>query len=279
MAGKAFRQTYYGRVIFPAKYHASEKGDAFLTFVLYVDGLHVTRDRKRESGRLNCSYTIKGNDDPVARILCRIFSKDEEDNKGLAGQQFKSVDVIVEGSFRTAPVFVNEQLVSGATFNHLDYCNVTITDKEIIKLYRQEFGGEEGSEDSSSASTSTVQQPTRAPKQTVTQPVQQQQQAAAQTTQTAQAAERVTYEVGSRVTHEGKEYEFVGGDPSNIMNWKLVTPAPSVPFAKAPVAAKPAATQTAQASGGQQSVKSLLDDSADVNQESPLFNSVKNLPV
>lgn len=132
--GKVLRVGVFGRVIAPATLVQAGKDSHYLNFSVLVDGLARDKeDRKnRKSGRINCSYLVKGNiaEDPVAVILHNVYNaKTQQGN--LGGHAYKSVEVLVEGnmSFTEAD--------RSAYYVALEYCNVTITDNNLVGLYRQ----------------------------------------------------------------------------------------------------------------------------------------------
>lgn len=200
---KAAKQSYLGRVIFPAKYIASSSGKPFITFTLYVDNHLVAADGNRGSARINCSYSISGEKDPVAMILCRIFNKEDPDAGGLAGEKYKSVEIWVEGNERLSEV----QDKPGAVYKSLDFCSVQITDKEMLKLYKAHTSGSQEKEATGAISKNT-QAPTQAPTQAAT--------------STTTKKKRKEYSVGEKVESNGKTYEFLGGDSKVLSNWKEV---------------------------------------------------------
>ena len=233
MQGRASKQTYLGRVIAPAKFHAGAK--PFISFTLFVDKLAVNKAKEKSSGKIGCSYSIMGDNDPVGLILCRIASKEDPSTGGLNGVSYKSVEVLVEGTERLTEVTDKEgNIIPNAYYKSLDYCSIQVADSDVLKLYKNHIGKgsstqqqEESPEqetanpnpftDTGAAPTQqrVVQQPTQAP--------------AAQRTVTAkpapvaqaQPAQQVKkeYKVGDRLVHSEVEYEFRGGNPADLKNW------------------------------------------------------------
>lgn len=253
MASRASKQTYVGKVIFPATYrNGVNNGKAFITFTLYVDGLAVNpATKKRESGKINCTYTIHDDKDPVPMILCNIFNPKEPESGGLNGQQYKTVMVWLEGSEKLTLVMNQDgSPVPGAVYKNLEYCAVQVLDPAVLALYRAATGqAVEGSEEVEMAAPITMpfQQPNLAPQfaqapqpQFVQPPMQVPTQTAVQqpapqlvttnlvrnTTRQAAPARR-QYQPGDRLADaSGQVLEFVGGDPTNVVNWRAVQAAP-----------------------------------------------------
>lgn len=215
---RAARQTYAGRVIYPAKYIESKK--PFLSFVLYVDNHLVVNNNERKSARISCNYTLPDNfeKDPVAVVLSRIFSKEEPDTGGLAGTQYKSVDVLVEGDERLVEV----EGKPGAVYKNLDYARVTIVDKHVLSLFRQEFNSNNSTEstEQETSSDSKVERPSTAPTAKAS--------TKAATTKTTSTQKTTTtkkepsYQVGDIVEHGGKQYKYVGGAVNAANSWQEV---------------------------------------------------------
>lgn len=265
MAGRASKQTYLGRVIYPAKYNAGKK--PWLSFILYVDNLALDPNKNKISGKITCSYSIVNENDPVARILCRIYNKDNP-GKGLAGTQFKSVDVLVEGNEKLTQVTDKDgNIVPYAWYKNLDFCTVQVVDKEVMKLYRAEFGNGTGRQDSQQESFEDNPYESPAPQVSPRQ-VQTEQPT---TAPSPKAKVRQQWQKGAVVVFEGKEYSFLGGDESLMENWapveQVVTKEPEVPFA-----------QSVQNSGTKNSLKTLLEEDG-VLEESPLFQATKGVAV
>jgi len=107
--------------------------------------------------------------DPVVCVLANIYNPQTQQGS-LAGQAYKSVEVIVEGS----PTFVKTGVEGGGVFVTLDYVQVAITDNNILNLYR--------------AATGQAKATPQLAAQQALQPVQQQAQAAAPQQMPRQAA-------------------------------------------------------------------------------------------
>lgn len=304
MAGRAAKQSYVGRVIYPAMYKQGVNGGkAFLTFTLYVDNLTINpATKKRESGKIGCTYTIYDDNDPVAMILCNIFKKDEPDRGGIGGNQYKSVMVWVEGSEKLTLV-VNQDgtPVPGAVYKNLEYCTVQIIDQQVMAFYRAAFGqqgSDDGEADMAPATTALpfqqatvaphvmqqaapfVQQPAMA----APTPVQPQfvQQAAPQPQQPQQmptnnlvrgqqrtTAQRRQYQPGDRLAdQQGRILEFVGGDPTNVANWSVVDQA--VQPAQVQAAAAPVQQPTQATTLRNTPIREMLDPNNSFAGEGPL---------
>lgn len=210
--GRALKQSYFGRVISPAKYFPNN-GKPFIAFSILVDNLAVDADKKRVSGKIQCSYAVVADNDPVPTILCRILNEDDPDVGGLAGQQYKSVEVLVQGDEKLTHVLDSEgEAIPNAYYKNLEYCMVQVTDNVILELYRRHIESEgELQEDDG------VQRPTRAPARNNFR----------KSTNKAAAARpkakpRPKYNVGDRLVHSGVEYEFMGGDENVLENWREV---------------------------------------------------------
>ncbi len=213
--GKSFRQTYFGRVIGPAKYWSGNK--PYLTFTLYIDGLLVDDEKNRVSGKIGCSYSVQGDSDPVAMILSRIYNKENPEKGGLNGETYKSVEVVVEGTERLSIVKDSDgNIIPGAVYKNLDYCSIQVTDNNILHLYKKHV--EDSQPDNS------VQRPTSAPKtktyQKKVEPVEEVETEEEEANEEEESEN--TYKVGDRETYKGVEYEFTGGDPADLKNWKKV---------------------------------------------------------
>ena len=235
MLGRASKQTYLGRVIAPAKFHAGTK--PFLSFTLFVDRLAVGKGKEKErtSGKIGCSYSLNGENDPVGLILCRIASKDDPAQGGLAGQAYKSVEVFVEGTERLTEVADKEgNTIPNAYYKSLDYCSLQVVDSDVLKLYKKHLEKDSPQEESVEQPTTNtnpftdntsaapqqnhVQQPTQAPvaqTRVVTQPA-------------AQQPKKTGYQVGDKIMHNGTEFEFRGGNSADLKNWYPVKQAPVV---------------------------------------------------
>lgn len=259
MLGHVSKQTYVGRVIFPAKYVAGVNGGKpFLSFTLYVDKLAMNKARERTSGRITCSYTITNDNDPVAHILCKIFNKEKPEDGGLHGQQYKSVNVLVEGAEKLTEITdPSGKVMSNAYYKNLDYCSVKILDDSLLQLLRQHLGQNTGPEVGVQVQVETSvgsnnpfsdQKQVTPPPPQVQQPTQVPAKAAAPKQQSAKPAPAPTAELGETIIHNGVKYEFTGGDRNNLKNWRPVEQ--SAP-ASAPAPANPfeAASQPAEASG------------------------------
>lgn len=212
---RAARQTYAGRVIFPAKYHEAKR--PFITFVLYVDG-HLVSGNERKSAKISCNYSLpeKAESDMVAVILSRVFSKDDPDNGGLAGEQYKSVDVLVEGEERLVEVEAGKT----AVYKNLDFCRVTIVDKHVRGLFNKEFNS--NGEDKDNEETETqVERPNTTPSAKSNGSVKAK---AATSTSKSQAPKTQTqgYQVGDIVQHGSKKYRYIGGAVNNTKSWEEV---------------------------------------------------------
>ena len=133
--GGASRQTFFGRVVSPAQIRQGQKG-AFLTFDLLVDNLVRTKEGGRESGRISCSYTIRGDNPAEDRnvvILANVFNS-ETGQGGLAGQTYKSVEAQIEGTLDLV------KAEGGGVWYNLNFVNIRITDNNILGLYRAQTG-------------------------------------------------------------------------------------------------------------------------------------------
>ena len=212
---RANKQTYIGKVIHPAKYN-NAGNKPFLTFSLYVDSHAFNPNKKeKESARISCSYTPFNENDPVGKILCRIATKENPD-VGLGGNTYKSVLVQVEGQEKLVQVFNAEGEATGAYYKNLEYCTVTVVDTKVLDFYYQEKKAQTDSEESSHegdiGAPAVAPGVVKAKPQTATRPV---------ATQAARTTQKV-YQVGDRIPHGGKMYEFTGGDSTNTANWKEV---------------------------------------------------------
>jgi hypothetical protein len=232
--GKASKQTYFGRVIFPAE-RKSANNKNFLSFYIFVDNLAREKGDdgswKQTSGRIQCSYTPRGNNpevDPVVAILTRVSSQKSPNQ--LAGLQYSSVEVLVEGTEKLVAVADK----NGAYYKSLEYVDVTITDNQIIAAFRTFKEGVTGQGQGQQTQQQPVQQ-AQQPAQTFApaqQPAQQQfapaqaappapQPAPQQPVQQAQPAQQTpaTYEKGAVVNIGSVPHQFVGTDPSNPAHW------------------------------------------------------------
>lgn len=199
---RASRQTYVGRVIFPAKLIETQR--PFLSFMLYIDNHLVGPNKERKSARISCNYTLPKNyeRDEVALVLSKVYSKEDPDSGGLAGKQYKSVDVLVEGDERLAEV----EGKPGAVYKNLDFCHVTIIDKTVKALYRQEYAKDsEGKSENIESEENHVERPTTTPVQTKTPKL-----------------PETKYKIGEIVSSHGKKYKFIGGTSSSAKSWELV---------------------------------------------------------
>lgn len=234
--GRASKQTYLGRVVYPAQFHEGvNNGKPFLTFTLFVDRLAVNKTKERVTGKINCSYSISGDQDPVAHILSRIFT--QESPQGLAGQTYKFVDVFVEGSEKLTELCGESGKPTGAYYKGLDYCTVQVVSPELVQLFKAHMGQDsqglvsgDSSEESVSAQparqANKVQQPTIAPLPKAAPPPPSPQEEASP-----------TYKVGDILAHNGVEYQFNGGDPGKMQNWTPVRIVTLQQAAPAPVPA------------------------------------------
>lgn len=136
--GVALRQAYLGRVIRPADIKEFDNGGMILNFELIVDGL-VRVGQKREQGRLYCSYSVKGDPlkDRAVVILANILNSQTGDGS-LAGQTYKSVDVLVEGIPELTPVKDGKGF-----YLNLKNTTISVVDDEVLALYRMQVEGME----------------------------------------------------------------------------------------------------------------------------------------
>ena len=138
--GRVSRVTVFGRVPFPATIVPAGQDGHFLNFSVLVDGLARSKQDKkqRQSGRINCSYFIKGNpaQDPNAVILNNIHNA-KTGQGNLGGHTYKSVEVIVEG------VMSLQEAENSAYYVSLEMCQATITDNNLLSLYKQLVGGQQ----------------------------------------------------------------------------------------------------------------------------------------
>jgi hypothetical protein len=223
--GKSFKQVYFGRVIAPAKYHAGN-GKPFISFTLLVDNLAIGPDKQRTSGRVQCSYSIVADNDPVPTILCRILNAEAPGVGGLAGVEYKSVEVLAQGDEKLTQVLdANGEPIPNAYYKNLEYCTIQVTDNNILDLYRSHVASAEDN-----PQMEAVQKPTRAPgrfqaktsgfiKSKAQDPS-----ASVRPASPVRKPVRPKYEVGDRLSHNGVLYEFQGGDPNNLDNWMEVAP-------------------------------------------------------
>lgn len=259
--GKAFKQSYFGRVIGPAKYWAGNK--PYLTFTLYVDGLLVDEDKNRTSGKIGCSYSIQGDSDPVALILSRIFNKDKPNEGGLAGKPYKTVEVVVEGSERLNVVKdADGNLIPGAVYKNLDYCTVQVTDNNVLQLFKKHQS--EGTEDEDDG----IQKPTTAPrskgsfKKKSPPPVtdlETFEEEEGEEEEEEAASEESSYKVGDTIVHSGVTYKFLGGSAADLSNWEKV----EKKVKKAKVNPFEAVPQKESKSSTEKSFKDMLDEGED----------------
>lgn len=259
-SGKTFRQLYFGRVISPAKYWGDGE-KPYITFDLYVDRLLVNANKERISGKIGCSYSVQGDNDPVALILCRVEDKENPETGGLAGESYKSVEVIVEGTERLTVVTNGEgEVVSRAVYKNLDYCSVQVTDNGVLDLFRKHTNAGNKRKDSE-------QRPTKAPVSTKTSKRQVQQEVVTKDEQQDEE-EPTTYKVGDRLINKGVEYEFIGGNSMDRDNWKPVKPK------KTKVKTSPfdddGETPTTHVKKAEQAFKDLLEND-DVEDEEPVI--------
>lgn len=249
---------YAGRVIFPATERKFQNGKSYLTFTVYVNGALKTKDRnnkKGESLRVSCSYIPFDEKDSVAIILSNIASKDHPGQGGLNGQEYKSVEVLVEGAPRFGQVMdQNGSEVKGAVYISLDNCKVRILDRAILDLYYGEFGGNKG--ESSSEEPASENVPTKAP---------------------TQSTQRSGYKTGDRVKDaQGVEFELTGTDFRNPNHWTPVSQLqPTQAQSEQPVLPSAVVNRgtTSKQSGG--SLMSVLGDA--VAQDEPSMSS--KLPI
>lgn len=280
MAGRAAKQSYLGRVIHPAKFHPGNNGNKpFLTFTVYVERLAVNKNKERVSGRIYCSYVVAGENDPVGHILCKVHNKENPTAGGLAGQQYKSVEVWVEGSEKLVEALdSNGQEVQGAYVKYLEYCTVQVTDKDVMRLYGAQFKSGETEEDSVATPqvapnpfNGQVEQPNVAPSSQPRKTAKQQATKAPASQATPLASTqpaRSVWRPGDRLVKDGLEYELVGEDFNKASNWKLLGPAgvPTPP------------SNTFNGFGSNTSIKSMLEEE-DVTEDSPFFGDSEKLPV
>lgn len=255
---RAAKQSYLGRVIGPARYHEGHGNSRpYLSFSLFVDRLAVKAEDKKEraSGRIYCSYSVQSENDPVATILCNIV--DSKTGAGnLNGHTYKSVEVWVEGNEKLTEVKAFDdkgQPLHGAYYKSLEFCTVQILDRSLIKLLRGEDvqGGSHTEAQANVAPSSTRASASAAPN-------------------------RKAYQAGDRIVNEGKTYEFLGGDQSNMSNWTLVEDQPQPVAQKAPAPSgqvkQPSNPFKAQ---GTSSIRSMLEDDND----GPTFGAGNRPPV
>jgi hypothetical protein len=281
MNGKASKQTYLGRVIWPAEFHEGRNGGkGFLTFDIMVDGVAVAQDKTKLSARIPCSYTVQSATDPVATVLCNIATKDDP-SANLAGYSYKTVDVVVEGSEKLTQVLVDGKPVSKAYYKALEYCQVTIADKQVLAAYYESIKEEASDE----APPSRSQAPTQAPverKSAAKQTAKPTPPPAPEVEEEAPAPRKTSYKAGDRVTSDGTEYEYVSGNPEDITSWKEVLPEPPPPppakEIKLPFGKKTLNTATAKTAGPVKTpTRKLLEDADGMNQPSPFDSEEPNL--
>lgn len=253
--GRALKQSYFGRVIHPAQERQTKDGKTFLTFTLYVDKL-VKNKEEAESARISCSYTPISTPDPVGIMLANIFNKEDPDQGGLSGEQYKSVEVLVEGTprFSQAVVDVDGEptAIQNAYYVNLDYCSVLVTDNRVLELYRGEFSEKSGQKQvtQTAAKKQVAEQPTVAPskkkktvieidaKEEVEEEVTASEAADKVLGNDEEEAHRTSYEVGDIIEHNGIHYKFKGGNAADVTSWQQIATPSIPPFAQAPVAKK-----------------------------------------
>lgn len=284
MAGRAAKQSYLGRVIFPAKFHPGNNGKPYLTFTLYVDRLAVNKNKERVSGKFYCSYAVNGENDPVGHILCKVHNKENPNAGGLAGQQYKSVEVWVEGSEKLVEALdSNGQEVPGAYVKFLEFCTIQVVDSNVLSLYSAQFNQQKAAQPQQQqampqevASSAPNVAPSPQPRQAR---AKQQQQVS------TQQPDRTGYQVGDKLVQNGMVYELVSPQFMDASSWKLLGPAQASPTIVPP---KPTPKPTPEPTTGNApnpfaaiatttSIKNMLEEE-DIADDMPMFDSNK-LPV
>ena len=197
--GRASKQTYFGRVIYPAE-KKQYNNKNFLQFYIYVDKLaKEKKNGKYEavSARIQCSYFPRGNNpelDPIVAILTRVSCKEHQNS--LAGHSYSSVELVVEGSEKLVAV----EGKGGAYYKSLEYTDVSITDNEVVKAYRRfRDAMQNGGQPSAPTQSAPVPAQTQAPQ--------------IQTPQTPQ------YSIGDLATINGVYHKLINADATNPNSW------------------------------------------------------------
>jgi len=218
MSTKALQQSYIGRVIWTPKYVESKR--PFLSFSIHIDNHAFGLDKKKTSAKIQCNYTLPDNaaEDEVGVILSRITTKDEPDSRGLAGQQYKSVEVLVEGTEKLQEV----EGKKGAYYKTLEYCRVTVLDNNLRNLFRQEMG--QGKDTDQSQTTETSYSEPERPKSNVATRAVESPTTSPTVPSQPEKHPKSTWEIGAEVVHGSKTFKFIGGNPNDTSNWKELTP-------------------------------------------------------
>lgn len=215
MSGKSCKQVYLGRVIYPAKYIEGNQNKPFLSFEICVDGVGWSQDKAKVTVKIPCTYTIQGDKDPVASILCNIRTKDEEDTACLGDYVYTTVDVIVEGNERLVQVVDGSgNHIPRAFYKSLDYCTVTVVDREVISAYYVSIG-----ENKKLPNKKEIQLPNKAPV-TFKKPLPNK--ATKEKEIEVTQVKRKGYKPGDTCNFGGKIYQYVGGIPEEISSWREV---------------------------------------------------------
>lgn len=244
-------QTYIGRVVGPAVARQFPKsGKDYITFTLLVNGVVKKKDqteKKTEPLRISCSYVPYGDNDPVPLILCNIASKDFPE-LCLAGQTYKSVEVLVEGAPKFGEVVdYSNNVIQSAIYLGLTDCKVRILDKKLLDLWAKETGTQTpfnkstaaapitptaASEESKSAAEVDEDLPLRVPTPSVPTAPQAKYVAGSQAPTAALPRPATAIAIplgrGSKIKQpDGTICEFIGNDPANPGHWRKVEPAPA----------------------------------------------------
>lgn len=199
-----FKQVYRGKVIFPAEYVASEKGNR-VNFVLFQEwSVYNPVTKQNEDFKLNCSFTPKDEKDITAFILCRVHSKKTPELGGLMGKSYTTVRVTVEGDEHKVFATREDGTVGTAIYKSLQFCRVTIEEPELTKLAREHL---KKIDDYGSETVVENNQPEEPP-----QVVQQ------------RVGKVGRFKVGDTQEVDGVKYRFIGGDEDDLDNWPEVKP-------------------------------------------------------